>query len=540
MFDYLTELMLREYFCADVTVGRFIGDKKALFALLGRIFLMTNEDIDRLFALAQSDEVMGIASERDYHQHRRMKQYFEMNGYEWNTDADIDELIDLKGTSLTMAMNHRILHDTHDVRSVACGNLTNAAEGGVILALHLLGILQSEGFAFGKNAVRGRSMIRMAAEWNSEEGLLAALYYDEGNRPKYLCRLYERFLRTGHSDSFAKVEEVYGAHGTKGKREFKLLEKAIGQGILKRDTYVKSYARLLYSEILEEKDKESLMLTPNKELFAEATDLPLKLSSVDRECDVTALSSMHPARADEQGKLARALGNLDSRGISAYRPLCIVSDSKYMLETYADVIAKCLVNESVERIEASDLTDYDLEPSKSNIFIRNCDEDSPNTYFLFVRGEIPERPYDAVKNFLQSAKRGKFRLNRPSVTLDLSAIIPICFCDKEHAKELNRYCDIVRIAEPTKQEKKGLVREILSAKSNVYGADKITVQEVVCVKLSEYSIDDIERILDSAVRENCGDTIQLTDELMQQYYKGLPHRRGTYGFGGSIHEEDRK
>ncbi len=540
MFDYLTELMLREYFCAEVTVGRFISDKKALFALLGRIFLMEKEAVERLFTLTQCDEVSGIASERDYHQHRRMRQYFEMSDYEWHTDAVIDELIDLKGTSLKMAMNYRLLHDTQDIRSVACGNLTYAAESGVIPALHLLGIMQSEGFGFCKNAERGLSMIRKAADWNSEEGLLAALHYDEANREKYLCRLYERFLRSGHSDSFVKVEAVYGAHGTKGLKEFRLLEKAISQGILKRDTYVKAYGRLLYSEILEEKDKESLMLTPNKELFAEATALPLKLSSGICECNVTALAAMRPKRKEEQGKVACGLGNVDLRGISTYRPLCLVSNSKFMLETYAEVIAKCLTNANVERIDAADLADYDLEPSNNNIFIRNCNEDLPNTYFLFVRGEIPERVYDAIKSFLQSAKRSTFRLNRPSVTLDLSMILPVCFCDKEHAKELSRYCDIVKIADPTKQEKGDLIREIISTKREIYGVGNITVQEIVYEKLSEYLIDDIEYILDRAVREHRCDTLELTGELMQQYYKAMPRGRVVYGFGGSIYEKDRK
>ncbi len=540
MFDYLTELMLREYFCAEVTVGRFIRDKKALFAILGRIFLMTKEETEDLFALTRCDAVTGIVSVRDYNQYRRMKQYFEMNGYDRNADAVIDELIDLKGSSLTVTMSYKILHDAQDIRSIACGNLTCAAENGIILALHLLGILQSEGFAFGKNAPRGLSMIRKAADWNSEEGLLAALYYDEKNRSKYLCRLYERLLSTGHSDSIAKVEEMYGAHGTKGRKEFRLLEKAISQGILKRNTYAKTYARILYSEILGEKDKEILMLTPNKELFAEASALPLKLSSSFCECDMTALASMTPKRTEEQRKVALQLSNIDLRSISTYRPLCFVSDSKYILETYAAMVAKCLGDAHVERIEASDLADYDLEPTQNNIFIRNCDEDCSNAYFLFVRGDVSDKVFDTAKNFLQSAKRSKFRLNRPSVTLDLSMILPICFCDKEHAKQLRSHCDIIRIADYTEEEKKELVGDIVLGKSSLYGVRQITVQESVCGKLAEYSEDDIERILDSAVREHRGDTIHLTDELMQPYFKGMSLRHGAYGFGGSIHEEDRK
>ena len=79
----------------------------------------------------------------------------------------------------------------------------------------------------------------------------------------------------------------------------------------------------------------------------------------------------------------------------------------------------------------------------------------------------------------------------------------------------------------------------MSTKSTIYGIGEITVHESVCGKLVEYPVDDIERILDSAVREHRSSTIQLTDELMQRYFKALSLRHGVYGFGGSIHEEDR-
>ena len=537
MFDYFTELMLRAYFTIDVTVGRFISDKSALFALLTRIFLLPKEEADRLFALTEREEVKSIVSEREYHRHRRMKQYFEMEGRERNADAALDELIDLKGASLTMAMNYQFLHDAQDVRTVACENLTRAAECGLVPAMCLVGILQSEGYVFEKNATRGLAMIRMAADWNNEEGLLTALYYDETHRAYYLSRLYERLLSTGHHKSFAPVDAAYDYQGPKGKREFRLLEKAIAQGILKREMYVKSYARLLYSEILEEKDKESLMLTPNKDLFAEANALPLKLSSITCTCDVTELAKIQPRRVAEQRRIALQLNNIDLRSHTTYRPLCIVSDSRYLLNVYADAIADCLKGAHVERIEVDDLGEYDLEPTKSNIFVRSSDEDVFNAYFLFFYGQISERAYNTAENFLQSANRSRFRLNRPSVTLNLSMILPICFCDREHARQLQPYCDVVRIEDLTKDEKAGLVRSILTTKSSAYGIiGKITVQESVCAKLAEYSVDDIERILDRAVREHREGVLELTEELMQPYFKEMGSRHGTYGFGGSIHE----
>ncbi len=537
MFDHLTETMLKSYYIAENTVGRFCADKRPLFFAYANIFLLPQEEAERIFALSQAREVAAIQSEREYHQYLRMKQYLSMNGRPHEGDPETDGIIDLKGTAFTAALNLHLLYDAKDVRSVACENLTLAAENGTVLALNALGVLQTEGIVFHKDGAEGLKKILCAAEWNSEEGLFAALYYDPENREKYLECLHSCLIRNGHAEVFEKVREKYGSYGKGRHREYRLLEKAFRQGIIKRDVYNKSYARLVYSGILGERDKEALLLTPNKDLFAEASSLPLKLGRGKAEFHADALDGVRPDRPEEHDHVLCALGNTDLRTLAGYRPLCFVSDSEYMLGYYAALLENCFEASHVERIDVSDLVDYDFEPTKNNIFVRSCDEDAFNIYLLTFRGEIANRAFDMAKNFLQSSKRGKYRLNHPGVALDLSSVLPVCFCDRENAKNLKPYCDMIRIAELTAREKRLFTERIVREKGSVYGVKELTVQEGLSEALSAYGIDEIDRAVDAAVRAHRTEKLLLTESLVRPYIGSIGTKKKAFGFGGSIHDE---
>ena len=537
MFDHLTETMLKSYFVAENTVGRFCADKRPLFFAYANIFLLPQEEAERLFALSQAQEVSAIQSEREYHQYLRLKQYLSMNARPHDGDPETDEIIDLKGTAFTAALNFHLLYDAKDVRSVACENLTLAAEKGIVLALNALGVLQTEGVVFHKDEAEGLKKLLRAAEWNSEEGLFAALYYDPAHREKYLECLHSCLVRIGHAEASERVREKYGSYVKGRHKEYRLLEKAFRQGIIKRDVYNKSYARLVYSEILGERDKEALLLTPNKELFAEASSLPLKLGRGRAEFCADALDGVRPDHPEEYSNVLCALGNTDLRTLAGYRPLCFVSDSKYMLDYYAALLPRCFEASHVERIDVSDLVDYDFEPTKNNIFVRSCDEDAFNLYLLTFRGEIADRAFDMAKNFLQSGKRGKYRLNHPGVALDLSSVLPVCFCDRENAKKLKQYCDMIRIAELTVKEKCLLTERTVREKGSVYGVKELTVQEGLAEKLSAYGIDEIDRAIDAAVREHRTENLLLTESLVLPYLGSIRAEKKAYGFGGSIHDE---
>ncbi len=532
MLGYRTEIMLHTYFLAEAVVGRFCGDKRALFGVFARIFLLPEEERERLFGLAMRDELQGLKSEQLYMQLRRLRQFFVMRGETKEEDPETVRLLDIKGSALSLAERYK-LPLTESVQTVACENLLAAAEGGCVPFLVIVGALLCEGIVTGKDPARGLQNLRKAAEWNSIEGLFAGLAYDPDGRSRYLAPLSGLLKRLGHDETARRVEAVYGTADHGCERGYLLLEKAFAQGIVRRDVYSKAHARLIYSSAVDEKDKEAVILSPNQELFAEASALPLKLAFTDAPFDPSPILAVRPYLGRETEDVAARIENFDLRGIDGYCPVCLSSDSVYMTERYAAAVRRAFPTARIERIEVSDMSEYDLEPSQNNIFVRGCAEDRFNVYLMFFRGEIRERVFDAAKNFLKSAKRRRFRLIRPAVSIDLSPVLPVCFCDAEWEKRLEGLCDIVRVSSLSQEEKGWLPAEIFREKQAVYRADSVIMADVAPAVLSGYTADEIDKILDAAVREHRRTAFELTDDDVKKYYRLICEKHNTYyGFGG--------
>ena len=139
---------------------------------------------------------------------------------------------------------------------------------------------------------------------------------------------------------------------------------------------------------------------------------------------------------------------------------------------------------------------------------------------------------DAVKSILQSSRRAKFHLNNPNVTLNLSAVLPICFCDKQNARLLEQYCDIVRLASLTTNELPSAITDMLVSKEQMYGVGKIKLAGDIGEMFSGYDVDTAEKLIDAAVRarREKGATITLTRDILQGYKSDGDRPR--IGFGG--------
>lgn len=281
------------------------------------------------------------------------------------------------------------------------------------------------------------------------------------------------------------------------------------------------------------KDKEKAVFTLNKEQLCAISDLPLKLSHESMlAVDASGVQNTAIKRESEISVITRALKNCDLRGLSSYRPMCLCCDSKYILNMYAKAIKTKNPDTHFERIYVAELGEYDFEPTSNNIFVRSIDEDKDNRFLLFFYGDISEKKIGAVKSFLQSARRAKFHLNNPSVTLDLGAVLPICFCDEQNAKWLKPLCDEIQLSEVTDGEMPIAIKDIIAGKQKLYGVGAISFEGEVSDVFNGYDIDTAERLIDAAVRarRKKGAIITLSREILQSY--AGDNDQPTIGFGG--------
>ncbi|MDE7264726.1 MAG: hypothetical protein K2N52_00425 [Clostridia bacterium] len=534
MLNATQELFMSEYFFVKAVLGKYLENGEKIFAALGRIFLIPKKDTEKLYRLSENETAKAITTEKEFMQYRRMQKYSRLIGSEKEANAEWEEAAKIKGNAIMIAKGQNLVLSADASRNVVYSCLSSAATDGSVSALRLTGILQCEGIFLGKNRELGIKTLSKAADWNDAISTLALLHYCRDTREFNMVRLRREVENTPFEELYKTAAETYGGADDSEIEEVKLLEKSFNSRVLKRETYDPKYARILNSRALSAKDKEKAIFSSNKEQLSSISELPLKLSH-DRTAAVDAGGLQRTAvkRETEIAAITRALGNSDLRAMSSFRPVCLCGESKYVLNMYARAIGAKASGTHVEIIDVAELGEYDLDPTPNNIFVRSIDEDKDNRFLLFFYGEISERKAEAVKSILQSPRRAKFHLNCPNVTLNLSALLPICFCDEQNAKWLRPYCDEIRVGEITEEETDGAVRDILAHKRKVYGVAGVELAGGAAEVIKGYGIDRAERLIDAAVRarREKGAVIILSREILEEY--AGDNDRQIIGFGGT-------
>ena len=134
-------------------------------------------------------------------------------------------------------------------------------------------------------------------------------------------------------------------------------------------------------------------------------------------------------------------------------------------------------------------------------------------------------------NNLQARNRKKFHLNSPSVNIDLSSVVPVCFCDSKNLSLVKDFCDVLYLSEVTVAEKSVVLESIFKERKELYNDTNVTCDESFYKELSGYTVDEAEKIIDEAIRDyrNFGKEIILNSENATSYTKHLS-KKVQFGF----------
>ncbi|MDE6201278.1 MAG: hypothetical protein K2M47_05320 [Clostridiales bacterium] len=530
MLTNQNELFLSEYFFSRSVLGKLVKHPKHMFDTLGEIFLIPKCDVDGLYALAEDKLVADVNNYADYLQFCRIEKYVALVDGDGGVPAEIADVIAVKGEALARAYDLK-LDGTRLTESAVFRMLTEGAAHGTVAAMRILGFIQCEGIYTDRDLAAGVKNLERAAQWNSVEGTLAALYYN-AERQADVNRLRTVADGTVYRAFPALAEAKYGIAADGEVKESKLLNKAFALGKLTPDIYSAQYARIIYSAVLAPRDKERTMFSPNDQAISEVAELPLKLSGGALAPDCAAFDGMPLVRQKEEERIRLCLTNSDLLERSAFRPLCVCADSEYMRKLYARHIRKAFSAAHVEYIDVAGLDEHDLQPTGKNIFVRSCDEDAFNVYLMSFVGNIAGGVMQEAIGFLQSRRRKKFCLLSPGVVIDLGKVLPVCFCDKANAKELKKYCDVVTVGAVSAAEKPAAYDDMVKSKQRLYGAKSVTLSDDAVARLNELSVDGAENVIDSVIRfnRNKAETV-ITPALIDECATARTEKN-RYGFGG--------
>ncbi len=539
MLDILKESILYEYFVYKSVLNKFVEDEQILDCLI-KVFQLEEKDKSDLLKLIHKDIIEEITSEADYKQYRRISQYQKMMESSMFCSEEEETIISIKGEALSTTTKKNLFAKPEMTSSLIQRNLMHYAKVGCLVAMRILGVLLCEGIFVEQNRTKGISYLEKASSWADITATLALLKYKKDAK-ETLAFLNSIAKDTPFEDFAIELNSTYGIKEIFYKEEIFLLKKAMAAEKMKLDEFNPMHARLVYAPAISLKDKEKIIFSENKEHISDACDLPIKFHYEDLKMKSEDEIQLLLSREKEFHTISMGLKNSDLRQLNSYHPICLVSDSNYVLEMAMRGIQQ-IFEENIECIEMNDLREADFEPTKNHVFVRNVNESKNTIYFLIFRGELSESVLEMGKNFLKTEKRKKFHINHPTITLDLRGVLPICICDKENAKKLKPFVETIKLANITDEEKPSIIEDMFLMKSDLYKVSEKRIDSSVVEKLCTYSLETAEKILDQAIRDFRVEygSAELTLERMQPYFfeKNQNGNKNAYGFGGIIHENN--
>lgn len=537
MINSIEELFYETFFAFEWALKDIIPDKQFLFNQLYQVFLLPESKKDELFNLSSHEEIQNIQSYKDYSLYCRCSSYCELINIRENDNEEINQLINIKGNALRKFNDLKLTDSIQPTKTWILNVVFDSASKGNIFSINLLGYLKSNGIYCKKDIYEGKKYFEKSARWNSIEGTLFALYYDEANLQKNANRLYTILSDSCYESILQKMKSIYSINKLEKIEECKLIQKGFASEKIKPSIYSKQHARIIFSTILQNKEKQRILLGKSDILY-EASELPLKLQYQPLNYKNTA-DAFPLNRPEEEKLITMVLRNSIDRNQTYYKPICISSNSNFLLNITIKSLHSMNPDAHLEIINVSELTPNDFEQTVSNIFIRNCDERKLNIYALFFQGTIPEEIYANVCAFLKSNNRKRFQLKVPKVFLDLSAILPICFCDKQNDQYLKNICEVHSLMPINDSEKNILLNVIIQEKKKTYQLKNLSIAEEIKAKFNAYSIDKIDAILDQASRLYSHEELNLDLDLFQFLMGKEKQYIKNYGFGGTKDENDR-
>ncbi|MDE5593048.1 MAG: hypothetical protein K2I75_03850 [Clostridiales bacterium] len=222
MLTNQNELFLSEYFFTRSALGKLVKDPRRVFDVLARIYLIPDDEVDGLYALAEDKLVADVTNYADYLQFCRIKKYVALVGDDGGVPAEIADVIAVKGEALARAYDLK-LDGTRLTESAVFRAVTEGAAHGTVAAMRILGFIQCEGIYTDRDVAAGIKNLQKAAQWNSVEGMLAALYYD-ADRQADINRLRTVAEGTVYRAFPALVESRYGIAANGEVKEMSLIQ----------------------------------------------------------------------------------------------------------------------------------------------------------------------------------------------------------------------------------------------------------------------------------------------------------------------------
>ncbi len=547
---YLIEPLLTQFFFMDAICRGFLDEEARLktFQELARVFCVpTDEETMLHFEIANRGEYRSVADYPAYERLCRMIEFAEQSGQAVEQTA-IDRVV-LAQKRESMRMKAEIFKQSKNLTAdIIADTLLHTAMNGNVDAMVTLAYMEYHGLCIGKDTENAMKRIRQCAGWNHLFGNLMGIAYDKKERAAYFDTLYTVSRSSNQREVFRYICAATGYNKRVSKRPVAdIVEQAFGMGIVQRNVYDPVFAKVVFSTLISAEDKEKLLLNRKRDAIASLSDIPF---DARRE---TAFSfrfkraeKLPLNREEELQRIFCSLSPAINGREALYRPLLVVGDDEYLSQMYLQAVKSGFErSNAVIEVDAGMLTEQDFAGAKENFVLRGLSETKQShTVFLIKHcDELGEKLLEELVKLLDYAYRRRFKLLEPTVSLDISDVLPVLFASENNSRvrRLAEECDVVWTARLSEAEKQTVIDTMFRSRSKSFGVRRVKVAEDCKAFLAPFKTGHILRIIDGALKKAAYDNAPLITAASLRSVtdqQNIHRDRRGFGYFGGVKNED--
>lgn len=548
--SYLMEPLLTQYFLMDAVCGEYLESdtRKNIYGELTRLFCIPSEkETECFFRAAEAEPFKSVTDSAAYERLCRTIEFARKSGQDVAL-TEMDRVL-LARKQEAMRIKAKLFDKLCNLTDdMIRDTLSNTAMNGDVDAMVMLAYMEYNGICVCEDRASARKRLRLCAKWNHLFGNLMGIAYDPENAETYYDRLYTVLRSADQKAVFSYICNQTGYGGVPAKDPVAdMLETAFGMKRMKRDTYDRSFAKIAFSQLLTAEDKEKLLLNNKSEAIGTLLDIPFNAKRDSAYCfDCEQASRIPLPRTEELERIFCGIYPTSGHIPGGYRPLLVASEDAYIPEMYAEALkAGFSGSNSVIEINAATLSRADFAGGKENFILRGLSETKQtHTVFLIKNcDEMGEAELEELIRFLDYDYRRRFKLLEPTVTLDLSDVLPILFASRVNpaAKRLAKECDVVWTAPITDKEKQLMIGSVFARRAKSFGIGSAKLESDGRAFLAPFKTEQIVLLLDGALKRAAfRNESVITAEALRTVsdQQGIRRSKREFGYlGGGCNEE---
>lgn len=546
---YLIEPLLMQYFLIDAICRDFMDDQQRLdtFRELARVFCVPlNQETEEYFLVSNEPQYKAITDYMTYERLCRTIEFAEKSGQDVALTA-VDRVILAQKRDAMQIKSELFKQSRNLTLDTVTDTLLSTAMNGNVDAMMTLAYMEYHGLCICRDRINSLRRLRLCAKWNNLFGNLMGIAYDTANQANYYNTLHS-FLRSANQRGvFRHLCECTGYQGEAVKKPVvRIIEKAFGMGIIRRNVYDRSFAQVAFSELVSAEDKEKLLLSKKQDAIASLSDLPFDAKrSPAFAFDRPQAENIPLPRQEELQQIFCAIYPAGIDRLDLYRTLLVAGDDAYISQMYADALRAGFCGSSkVIEVDAGSLSVQDFVGTKEHFLLRGLSESKKTHTVFFIKHchEIGEQELEELMKLLDYDYRRKFNLREPTVSLNLSDVLIVLLADEtnEKVRKLSGLCHTVWTENITKREKHTVIDTMFRNRSASFGIGGVELEPAGKDYLAPLGTEQILRLIDGALKKAACENESLITAASLRTISSQQNMNGSkreFGYlGGAIHE----